>query len=284
MVVLAQELGLTGRSRAADWLARRRWLLLFALTAVVLVAFGPELAPNDPLRGNVRTRLLPPSLDYPLGTDAMGRCLLSRLLAAFQVTPVAAAIAAGASMLLGAAVGFGAALAGGLTDRLAMRLVDGILALPILAIAMVLSGFFGVGLEAVVIAIVALHWADYARLLRNLVVAERGKLHVLAAEALGCRPAAIVARHIVPAALPALCVLLAWSLSWSILTFAGLSFIGLGAAPGTPEFGLMLAEARDHMRTHPHLIIVPGLAVMALVVGLNLLSDRVRSRLPGPIR
>ncbi|MGF1625831.1 MAG: ABC transporter permease [Alphaproteobacteria bacterium] len=284
MTVLAADLPFAGRDAGPGWLVRGRWWLLFAAVVVLLMAAGPELAPNDPERGNMRLRLLAPSLDYPLGTDAAGRCLFSRLLAAFQVTPVAAAVAAGASLVLGALVGLGAALAGGIADRIAMRVVDGILALPIVAVALVLSGIFGLGLRSVVIAIVALHWADYARLLRNLVVAEQGKLHVLAATALGCRPAAIVGRHILPAALPALCVLFAWSLSWAVLTFAGLSFIGLGAAPGTPEFGLMLAEARDHMRTHPHLILVPGIAVMALVIGLNLLSDRVRARLPGRLR
>jgi len=259
---------------------RLRWgLLLLGLMALLMV-LGPELAPHDPELGRLRDRLLPPSLTYPLGTDAMGCCLLSRLLAAFRVTPVAALAAVGLSAALGCAVGLLSALAPPLLDRCLMRLVEGVLALPLLAVALVLSGLFGLGLRAMVIAIALLHWADYARVLRNLIVAERGKLYVRAAEALGCPPFALLRRHV----LPALCVLLAHSLSWAILTFAGLSFIGLGAEPGTPEFGLMIAESRSHLRSHPQLVLVPGLAIMLFVLALNLLGDRVRDRLPGASR
>lgn len=263
---------------------RLRWGLLLLGLMALLMLLGPELAPHDPELGRLRERLLPPSLTYPLGTDAMGRCLLSRLLAAFRVTPVAALAAVGLSAVLGCAMGLLSALSPPLLDRALMRLVEGVLALPLLAVALVLSGLFGLGLRAMVIAIALLHWADYARVLRNLIVAERGKLYVRAAEALGCPPFALLRRHVLPAALPALCVLLAHSLSWAILTFAGLSFIGLGAEPGTPEFGLMIAESRSHLRSHPQLVLVPGLAIMLFVLALNLLGDRVRDRLPGALR
>ena len=252
-------------------LNRRLGGLLLALAAAGIAA--PLLAPNDPQAVDFLGRLLPPSSTFPLGTDHMGRCVLSRLLHGLHVTPLAAlvvvAIAAGA----GTAIGLTAGLLGGLFDRIAMRLVDAILIFPAFAVALAVSGVLGIGLWSIVVALASVHWADYARLSRNLAIVEREKPYLQAAQALGVGPGALMRRHLLPSATPHLVVLATYSLSWAILSFAGLSFLGLGAEPGTPEWGLMIAEARHHMRAHPLLIAAPGLAIVFLVLALNLLGD-----------
>ncbi|WP_353350147.1 ABC transporter permease subunit [Aquicoccus sp. SU-CL01552] len=252
----------------------------------MLVLFGDDIAPHDPQLRNLRNRLLPLSLDHPLGTDAMGRDILSRLMAAFTVTPVAAFVTVGLSSLIGTAYGFVAAMVSRPLSSMMMRFVDGVLSLPLIAVALVASSIFGVGLYSIVTALVLLHWADYARVVRSALAAEMSRTYVLAAQALGVPPLRLAMTHLVPAMTGALLVLASHSLAVTILTFAGLSFIGLGAEPGSPEFGLMVAESRDHMRSSPHLMILPGLAVFGLVLMFNRFADTLSDRDPlaGPFR
>lgn len=252
-------------------LRRRLGAILSVLMLAGIVA--PLLAPHDPLAVDFLNRLQPASPAFPLGTDHMGRCVFSRLLHGLHVTPLAALVVVALAASVGTTVGLVAGLIGGLLDRIAMRVVDAILIFPAFAVALAVSGVLGIGLWSIVIALAAVHWADYARLSRNLAIVEREQPYVWAAEALGMSLSAIVLRRLLPSAAPHLVVLATYSLSWAILSFAGLSFLGLGAEPGTPEWGLMIAEARHHMRAHPLLIAAPGLAIVALVLGLNLLGD-----------
>ena len=245
-----------------------------ALAGVV----APLFAPHDPLTVDLLNRLQPASLTFPLGTDHMGRCVFSRLLHGLHITPLAALVAVALAASVGTTVGLVAGLMGGRLDRIAMRIVDGILIFPAFAVALAVSGILGIGLWSIVIALAAVHWADYARLSRNLAIVEREQPYVWAAEALGMGRSAIITRRLLPSAAPHLAVLATYSLSWAILSFAGLSFLGLGAEPGTPEWGLMIAEARHHMRAHPLLIATPGLAIVVLVLALNLLGDALADR------
>lgn len=260
------------RSRRRD-----RWVALL----LVVVAAGlavPLVAPHDPQTVDFLNRLQAPSPLFPLGTDHMGRCVLSRLLHGLHVTPLAALAVVVLAAGIGTSIGLLAGLLGGPVDRLAMRVVDAVLIFPAFAVALAVSGILGIGLWSIVLALAAVHWADYARLSRNLAVVERTQPHVQAAEALGMTAAAILWRRLLPGAAPHLVVLATYSLSWAILSFAGLSFLGLGAAPGTPEWGLTIAEARHHMRAHPLLIATPGLAIVVLVLALNLLGDALADR------
>lgn len=259
------------------------WRLGWVVAGVAVAGLAaPSLAPNDPQAVDFLLRLQPPSPDFPLGTDHMGRCVLSRLLHGLHVTPLAALVVVTIAAGLGTTIGLAAGLIGGIPDRMAMRVVDAVLIFPAFAVALAVAGILGIGLWSLVVALAAVHWADYARLSRNLAVVEREKAHVRAAEALGVSPVGIVTRRLLPGAAPHLVVLATYSLSWAILSFAGLSFLGLGAEPGTPEWGLMIAEARHHMRAHPLLIAVPGLAIVVLVLGLNLLGDALSA--PGARR
>lgn len=252
---------------------------LVAGAAIVLVGLGPLLAPHDPYRADILNRLQPPSLAFPLGTDAMGRCLLSRLLYGARLTVLSAGLVVAVAGALGTALGAVAGYFGGRLDSLLMRFCEGVSVLPALAVALVIAGTLGLGLDAVIVALAAVHWTDYARLVRNVVVVEREKPYVVAAEALGVSGRRVILRHLLPNVAGPLTALAAYSLSWVVLSFAGLSFLGLGVEPGTPEWGRMIAEARGHLREYPRLVLVPGLTIMAFVIAVNLAGDRIADRL-----
>jgi peptide/nickel transport system permease protein/nickel transport system permease protein len=259
-------------------LRRPGGVALLAVLFLLLVLFGPQLAPYDPALTDIPNRLAAPSWDHLLGTDAMGRDMLSRLLHGAQLTTIAALAVVLVASTFGTLVGLAAGYGGGLADRLAMRFVEGISVLPALAVCLVIAGIFGLGLKAVLVALAAVHWTEYARVVRNLTVVERNKPYILAAQAIGAPGWRIVAHHLLPNVGGPLLVLGAYSLSWVILAFAGLSFLGLGVEPGTPEWGRMIAEARSHMRSYPRLVLAPGLSIMAFVILINLLGDVLGDR------
>ena len=239
---------------------------------------GPLIAPHDPDVIQLSARLQGMSLEYPLGTDHMGRCVLSRLIHAFRVTPLAAVLVVALAAIVGTAVGLVSGYAGGTVDSLIMRAVEGIFIFPAIAIALVIAAVLGLGMWAMVISLAAVHWAEYARVVRNLTLAEKSKPYEMAARAVGVGPLRIVFRHLLPNIVHPVIVLATFSLSWAILSFSGLSFLGLGAEPGTPEWGLMIAEGRGYMRSHPVLILAPGLTIMATVIAFNALGDALRDR------
>lgn len=245
---------------------------------LVVVICGPWIAPHDPYRADILHRLVGPGLTYPLGTDAMGRDLLSRLLHGAQLTTLAALAVVLAAAFMGTAIGLLAGYLGGWPDRVAMRLVEGVSVLPALAISLVVAGVLGLSLKAVIIALAAVHWTEYARVVRNVTMVERTKPYITAAQAMGVPGWRIALRHLLPNIGGPLLVLGAYSLSWVILSFAGLSFLGLGVEPGTPEWGRMIAEARTHLRTHPRLVLAPGLTIMGFVILVNLLGDAIADR------
>lgn len=259
-------------------LARPSLLTVAVIAFAALVAFAPWLAPNDPYHADLLNRLTPPSPQYPLGTDAMGRCVLSRLLYGAQLTVFSALLVVAAAAAVGTLVGLAAGYAGGVADAVAMRIVEGISVLPAIAVSLVIAGVLGLGLQAVLIALAAVHWTEYARVVRNVTVVERCKAYVTAAEAIGAPGWRVLLRHLLPNIGGPILVLAACSLSWVILAFAGLSFLGLGVEPGAPEWGRMIAESRTHLREYPRLVLAPGLTIMTFVVLINLLGDALGDR------
>jgi peptide/nickel transport system permease protein/nickel transport system permease protein len=265
--------------------ARRRPLLprpaplavVLGLIVLAIVA-APLIAPHDPVRADILNRLAAPGWEFPLGTDAMGRCLLSRLLYGARLTVSAAVLVVAAAATLGTLIGLAAGQAGGWLDRLVMRFVEGVSILPALAVSLVIAGTLGLSLASVLIALTAVHWTEYARVVRNMTMVERAKPYVMAAQAMGAPGRVIMFRHLLPNVGSPLLVLGAYSMSWVILAFAGLSFLGLGVEPGTAEWGRMIAEARSHMRAYPRLVLAPGLSIMALVIVVNLLGDALADR------
>jgi ABC-type dipeptide/oligopeptide/nickel transport system permease subunit len=280
MTPLSPALPRSGRGRIARAAARHGTGLAIAVALfLALVLIGPLLAPHDPHAANILNRLAGPDLTHPLGTDAMGRCLLSRLLHGARLTTLSALAVVLAAASVGTLAGAFSGYVGGMADRVLMRLCEGISVLPALAVAMIIAGVLGLGLKAVILALAAVHWTEYARLVRNVTMVERAKTYVVAAEALGVPRPAIIRRHLLPNILGPLFAMGSYSMSWVILSFAGLSFLGLGVEPGAPEWGRMIAESRNHLREHPRLVLVPGLTIMAFVILINLLGDALGDRL-----
>jgi peptide/nickel transport system permease protein len=252
------------------------WWAALLSAMLLAAAVGPQVWTVDPNATNLPDRFAGPSFEHPLGTDGFGRDLLARLLHGARLSLVSAAIVIVCSTLLGLVVGSLAAVIGGIIDTLAARLVDGLLALPALVVALGLIGVFGTGWSTLVVALIATGWPWYARVYRSLVIAERQKPYVTAARALGASTLRIAICHLGPNIAGPVAVVAATDLGSTILGLAAFSFLGLGVAPPTPEWGAMVAEGRQHFQSHPWVIVAPGLAITVTVIVVNLFSDALR--------
>lgn len=249
-------------------------VLVGAILAAALMASW--LAPHDPLAIDLSRRLEGPSTTYLLGTDNLGRCLLSRLFYGARITLGAGYTVSLLMIMLGLAIGLFAGLAGGKVDAVTMRLVDMCLAFPSLILALAIVGTLGPSLRNAMVAVTAVWWAGQARLVRGLVLTAKEKDFVLAARVIGARGFTLVGQYILPQIIPILVVMLPLEVGKIILVLSGLSFLGLGAQAPLPEWGAMLNEARPFFQTHPRLMLVPGGAIFTAVLGLNLLSEGLR--------
>ena len=277
---------------AAAW-RERRWALLGrlvrdrtvvagALIVGFVVAAGvaaPFVAPYDPAKVDARAILAPPSGEHWLGTDNLGRDVFSRLVYGARWSLGAAAVAAAAIVLIGVTVGLIAGYAGGLVDEVLMRLVDVLLAFPSLVLALAIVGMLGPSLRNVMIGMVAVWWVDYARVIRGLTVGVREREFVASAHCAGASAAHVVVRHVLPNVIPLVIVLATLELGGLMLAISGLSFLGLGAQPPTPEWGTMLNDGRPFFQRAPQLMLYPGLAITLVVVGCNLIGDGLRDAL-----
>jgi peptide/nickel transport system permease protein len=249
--------------------------ILAIVVAVALLA--PWVAPADPLRQDLAQSLSPPGATHPLGCDALGRDVLSRLIYGARTSLVVSAAAVAASVALGAAVGAIAGAFGPVVDQLLMRFTDGVLAFPGILLAVVLAAILGPSERSTVIALAAMGWPSYARLVRVEVQAAAATEYALAARALGAPPRRLVLHHLLPAARPALLVQATFGLSGAIVAEASLAFLGLGAPPPAPSWGAMLAEGRSFLVVAPTLIAAPVLALLATIVAVNLIADGLRA-------
>ena len=265
------------RSARGRFTARAGALLLLAMCLAGLAA--PLVAPGDPLATTLEERLRPPDGAHPLGRDALGRDVLTRLLYGARVSFVVGAATLAISLLVGVALGAASGWVGGWLDEALVRVIDVFLAFPGLLLAIALAAVLGPSLSNVVIALSVLGWPSYARLARAEVAGLRRREFVHAAEALGARPARIVLAHVLPLAAPTLLVQATFGMAGAIVAEASLSFLGLGVTPPTPSWGSMIAEGRTFMLVAPHVIVFPGLALAATVLALQLLGDGLRDAL-----
>lgn len=258
-----------------------RGLAACVIVTVVLVTalFGPMLAPNDPIQQHLTDRLQGASWRYPLGTDALGRCILSRIMHGARTSVLTGSVIVAVSATAGICLGALAGYMGGVLDRLVMRTVDVLLSFPGLVLAIVLAGVIGPGLLGAMLALSLVHWTSYARMLRGEVLRTREELWVDAARALGVSHLRIFVRHILPNTVAPVIVMASFGLGHMILAAAALSFLGLGAQPPDPEWGAMLNRGRDFMRSAPQLMTWPGLAITVTVLGFNLLGDCLQDAL-----
>jgi peptide/nickel transport system permease protein len=255
-------------------------LNLVALALIAIFAacalLAPLLAPYDPLAQDLAVRLKPPSPEHWLGTDSLGRDIASRILYGARISLIIGVVVVASAGVFGTAVGLVAGYAGGLVDEVLMRLTEVFLAFPALILAMAIAGALGPSLTNAIIAIAAVTWAVYARLTRGQILSLRRREFVEAARAIGASRVRIVLRHLLPNTLAPLMIQASFDLGSSIIAAAGLSFIGFGAQPPTPEWGVMISEGRNYISTQPWLSLFPGLAILFAVGSFNLLGDGLR--------
>lgn len=264
---------LSGR-RPGDWVAA---LAAMALTAAILAgAFAPALAPHDPTRPALKHKLQAPNREFPLGTDHLGRCVYSRLLFGVRTTVFVSLFVMACTIAIGTAVGLCSGYFGGRVDEFFMRLCDALLSFPSEAAVLALVGVLGPGIGSIVLAAVAVKWAWYARMIRGLVLARMENNYIRYAIAVGAPPLHIMRRHLLPAVGAELAVLATVDVGAVILTVSALSFLGLGVQAPTPEWGVMLSEAKNLLVTHPRQMLPAGLAITVTVAAFNFLGDYVR--------
>ncbi|MCL0094317.1 nickel ABC transporter permease subunit NikC [Dehalococcoidales bacterium] len=249
------------------------------LVLIFVAVLAPFIAPHDPIEQNLEHRLLSPNTEYLLGTDNLGRCILSRLIHGTSVSLQIGVMVVGITAFVGVTLGLIAGYRGGLIDELVMRIVDILLAFPGIILALAIAGILGPSLYNVMLALAVVGWTSYARVVRGSVLSVKEKEFVEAARALGAGEARIMFRHILPNVTAPVIVMATLGMAHVILAAAALSFLGLGAQPPTPEWGSMLNDGRAFMRTAPHLTIFPGLAIMVTVLAFNFLGDGLRDAL-----
>jgi peptide/nickel transport system permease protein len=245
---------------------------LLGLTAI----FAPMLAPFDPIHQTLQDRLHPPGGKYLLGTDQLGRDIASRILygtrISLQIAAIVAVVAGGIGLLVGAISGY----AGGVVDEILMRITDMFLAFPRLILAMAIAAALGPNLTNTVIAISLVAWPVYARLARGETLAIRENDYIHAVRLLGASKLRILLRHVLPLCLNPIVVQMTLDMGGIILIAAGLGFIGFGAQPPTPEWGVMVSDGRNYIVKEWWVSTFPGCAILLTVLGFNLLGDGIR--------
>ena len=247
-------------------------IALFALAAVT----APLIAPANPLKQVLSTRLKPPSAAHWLGTDQLGRDVLSRMIYGSRISLLIGLVVVGLAGSAGTFIGLVAGYGGGWLEEVLMRLTDVFFAFPALILAMAISGALGPSLTNAMIAIAVVSWPVYARLVRAQVLSLREREYVEAARSLGASTPHIIWQHILPNTLAPLMVQASFDMGGAILAAAGLSFIGFGTQPPTPEWGVLISEGRNYITTQPWLSLFPGLAMLFSVAAFNLIGDGLR--------
>lgn len=252
-------------------------LVLFAIILITL--FGSGITSNDPLAVQMSERLKSTSIQYPLGTDHLGRCIFTRLIYGSQITLGISAVVIISVIVIGVPVGLFSGYIGGRIDTILMRFVDGVGALPEFLLAIAISGFLGASLKNLTLAIVLVKWIGYARVVRSIVLSEKEKEYILAAQVSGSRTFNILWKHLLPHIISPVVVLAAMDIGKVILTISSLSYLGLGVQQPTPEWGAMLNDGRPYFQAMPQFMIYPGVAIMLVVISCNLISDGLRDSL-----
>ncbi|WP_202878798.1 ABC transporter permease [Ornithinimicrobium ciconiae] len=254
--------------------------LAVLVTFVIVGVLAPWISPYDPNAQNLANRLQPPlSEGHLLGTDGLGRDVLSRLIHGSRISLIVGFSAVLLSAVFGVIVGLVSGYVGGWVDSLLMRIVDAWLAFPFLLLAIAIVAVLGRGIDNIVIALVITGWVLYARLVRGETLSLREREFVLSARGLGASPMAIMMKHILPNCLAPIMVVATLEVGVVIVTEASLSFLGLGASASEPSWGGMLADGRAYLTRAWWLATLPGLAIFVIVLAVNVLGDALRDAL-----
>jgi peptide/nickel transport system permease protein len=276
MTILLQELARELR----EFLRRSslgRWGFGLTLLLLIVALSAPWLAPYDPIAQNLPARLAAPNAAHWMGTDELGRDILSRILYGTRVSMLVSVSVVFGAGIIGLAIGSVAGYFGGWFDRLVnIVLINAFLSFPGILLAIAFAAFLGPGLDKVILALVVTGWAGYARLARAQVLQAKEMEYVLAARSLGASHTRILIRHLLPNIVQPLLVQATIAMAGAILAESTLSFLGVGVLAPMPSWGAMLNDARGHLFDAPHLVIFPALAVMTAVLAFNLLGDALR--------
>lgn len=260
------------------------------VTVVILVAiFGPTLAPFDPVKHNLKARFKPPGFTteqgtYLLGTDQLGRDILSRIILGSRVSVMIGLVAAAIGTTVGLAYGLISGFGGGWIDTLLMRVADAFLGIPFIVLVVAISGVVGPGLLTLILILGLTGWVTYARVTRGQVLVVRELEYVIAARVIGQTTSKLVLRHVLPNVMAAAIVLAALEVGTVILAESSLSFLGLGVQPPTVTWGLMLADGRQYLGSAWWMTTFPGIAISITVLGVVFLGDWLRDVLDPRMR
>ena len=249
-----------------------------------IAIFASVLAPYDPFKVETGNRLKPPSSEHLLGTDDMGRDILSRILYGSRISIMVGVVVVSISLSLGVPLGAISGYFGGKIDSALMRVTDIFLGLPSLILALAIAAALGRGIMNTMIAIAITWWPWYARLVRGQTLSIREMGYIEAAKAAGGSSFRIILTHVLPNCISPIIVTASMDMGYTILAAAGLGFIGLGAQPPSPEWGLMVSIGRTYMMNYPWVATFPGLAILITVLGFNLVGDGLRDLLSPRLR
>ena len=261
---------------------RNRLAVLGAVAVVLLIlvaVFADVIAPYSPILVNLNAQFEPPSLQHPFGTDYFGRDILSRVIHGARISLVIGLVPTMMALAFGTVVGVTAGFKGGKIDTVLMRLGDIVMAFPSLILAMVVTYTLGASLFTLFIALAVVGWAGAARVVRSQTLSLRERDFVMASRSVGVGQAGIMYRHIIPNCLAPILILLTLGIPGAIMAEAGLSFLGVGAQPPTPSWGLMVNEGQEYLFSAPWASISPGLAILVTVLAFNFVGDGLRDAL-----
>lgn len=243
------------------------------LLVMLMGVFAPSIAPHDPLTVNLTNRLSPPTWVYPFGTDHLGRCILSRILYGIRMSVTSSFLIMLLTLLISLPIGLLTGYLRGRTDHFFMRMIDSTMAIPDIVLTIAIVGILGPGLFHLILAIILVRWTNYVRFIRSLVLKICQEEYILSARLSGNSSIRIMRRYILPQIVSPVAIFGALDMGRIVLLIAGLSFLGLGSQPPTPEWGVMLHDATAYFQLAPHVMIFPGLVILFFVLCCQLISE-----------
>lgn len=269
----------------------KAWIGLILLSILLVTAvFAPVLAPHDPRKQDILNSLTPPAWQqggdssYPLGTDSLGRCILSQVIYGARTAVTVAFAAATGSMVIGCLLALVAGYLGGMTDWMVTRLVDLWMSFPPVVLSLLLMVGLGTGIRNVILAIVLVDWTRFCRVVRAEVLVTRGRDYVTAARLLGFSHLRTIAWEILPAAMPLIVTLFSLEMGIAVIVEATLSFVGLSVGADVPAWGMMIADGRATVHQAPWALIAPMIAIFLAIAAFNFLGDGLRAALDPRLR